>query len=371
MDRYMMKLKTLALLALLLIFAVSCDGLKMTKNIFETSERAKYERRFSGSDSLMMLWKNDFSAALSTQLQIPDGFSAKTFVNPGPPHALAYSLDLKKGDRLVIEVSPLDPERKIFVDMFDESKSVESSKSQIIENGIFSENINTSANYKVVIQSEIEYAGSFALKIDTQPSLSFPVVGKGNADVQSFWGASRDGGARSHEGLDIFAARGTYVVAAADGYVTRTGDQGLGGKQVWLRDGIFGNALYYAHLDSIIAESGKKVKIGDTLGQVGNTGNAKGGPTHLHFGIYSTGGAVDAYPFIRKRPIPKTFKNTLKKFTTIKPDTNLRKGPGTSYESIATPEKETPIKILSSNGDWYHIKTTDGTQGFVNSERLK
>ncbi len=94
-----------------------------------------------------------------------------------------------------------------------------------------------------------------------------------------------DGGNRNHEGVDIFAAKGTPVVAVANGFVTRTGNQGLGGKQVWLRDSSSGNAYYYAHLDSILTESGKQVRINDTLGFVGNTGNAAGGSPHLHFGI--------------------------------------------------------------------------------------
>ncbi len=128
------------------------------------------------------------------------------------------------------------------------------------------------------MQPEIGATSDFSLKVYKEPVYTFPVADKGNAAVQSFWGAARDGGRRSHEGIDIFAPRGTPVVAAVEGHVSSTGNRGLGGKQVWLRDSERGNSLYYAHLDSIIARPGMRVSPGDTLGLVGNTGNARTTP---------------------------------------------------------------------------------------------
>ncbi len=75
------------------------------------------------------------------------------------------------------------------------------------------------------------------------------------------------------------------MAVLANGRIGFTGEKGLGGKQVWLRDTKRGQSLYYAHLDSIAKTSGS-VKTGDTLGFVGNTGNARTTPPHLHFGIY-------------------------------------------------------------------------------------
>lgn len=351
------------LLIVFSLFAISCDGLKMPKNIFDTSERAKYERRFSGSDSLMTNWKNDFASASTNKLKISDGFVMRVFTNDPNFSALGYSLDLKKGDQLVIKISPAT-EQKIFLDIFEVKAGVESSESEIFKNGKFSKMIENDGFYKIILQPEINFTGNFDLKIFTQPSLSFPVAGKGNRDVQSFWGADRDGGDRSHEGLDIFAARGTPVVAAADGFILRTGDQGLGGKQVWLREGIAGNSLYYAHLDSVMTESGNRVKVG-------NTGNAKGGATHLHFGIYSAGGAVDAYPFIRTRKVPSDLNSEITNFTKIKKGSNIRTGPALENEIAFTVPTEITAKILAGDGDWFHIKMSDGKEGFVNVGRLK
>lgn len=367
----MIRLKIPLFLLFLIFILQSCDGLKMKQILFETSDRAKYERQFTGSDSLMTIWKNQYSAALNNQLKIEDGYSVQAKANPKELNALGYLMQLKKGDLLVIETQTCKPEAKIFVDVFEQLSNGENSKSKIIENGKFTKSIENNGWYKIIVQPEIELNENFYLKIYSQPSFIFPVAGKGNKDAQSFWGADRDGGSRSHEGVDIFASRGTPVVAATDGFVSRTGNQGLGGKQVWLRDGVLGNSLYYAHLDSVIAQTGQQVKVGDTLGLVGNTGNAKGGATHLHFGVYSTGGATDAYPFIRKREIPAYSKTALPQFKFIKAGSNLRSGPGTKFDIINNIENETAINILAGNKNWFHIKTSDGKEGFINSGRLK
>ena len=82
----------------------------------------------------------------------------------------------------------------------------------------------------------------------------------------------------------------------------------LGLSYVWLYDARRGQALYYAHLDSQIVQAGVQVDVGDTLGLVGNTGNARSTSPHLHFGIYRHGeGALDPLPFIdtRRRTRPR------------------------------------------------------------------
>lgn len=362
------------IIILILSAIISCDGLKMPRNIFETSERVKYERSFSGADSLLVKWKSNFSSAANNQLNIADDFVSTVSVSNSDISALGYSLELKKGDKLIVEAKTENLAPKIFVDIIDKNSGSDKTESHIIKNQMFTKIAENSGIYKIVIQPEIDYRGTFQLKIYTQPSLGFPVAGKGNSSVQSFWGASRDGGGRSHEGIDIFASRGTPVVAIADGFVTRTGNQGLGGKQVWLRDGLLGNSYYYAHLDSILTESGKKVKTGDTLGLVGNTGNAKGGATHLHFGIYTSRGAVDPYPFVRKRSVPSDPKNsTIKNYSEryIKAGSNLRTGPGTQYDIVSNIGSKTSVKVLSFSGSWYHVKVQNGAEGFITAARLE
>jgi murein DD-endopeptidase MepM/ murein hydrolase activator NlpD len=117
--------------------------------------------------------------------------------------------------------------------------------------------------------------------------------------VGSSFGSARDSGRRRHEGIDIFAPRGTPVIAAVDGWVTRQTSNRLGGKVVWLWAPARRVSLYYAHLDEHAVTPGERVTAGDIIGYVGNTGNARHTPAHLHFGVYAAlAGAVDPSPFV-------------------------------------------------------------------------
>lgn len=154
-----------------------------------------------------------------------------------------------------------------------------------------------------------------------KPTLVFPVAGL-KAKIGSFWGAVRDGGKRKHEGIDIFAAKNTPVVAVTDGIISAVGNGGIGGKTVWLRSTGSKYSYYYAHLDTQLVRRGQRVKKGQILGRVGNTGNARNTPPHLHFGVYTSRGAVDPLPYVKgtkKMPIPPAAKKTtpaVKKKTT-------------------------------------------------------
>jgi murein DD-endopeptidase MepM/ murein hydrolase activator NlpD len=129
-------------------------------------------------------------------------------------------------------------------------------------------------------------------------SLVFPVAGK-KSFVGSFWGAVRDGGKRKHEGIDIFARKGTPVVAICDGIIVSKGSTPRGGKVLWLQSTTHPMTVYYAHLDQHKAKSGQFVRKGEVIGTVGNTGNARYTPAHLHFGIYKYTGAVNPLPYVK------------------------------------------------------------------------
>jgi murein DD-endopeptidase MepM/ murein hydrolase activator NlpD len=114
-------------------------------------------------------------------------------------------------------------------------------------------------------------------------ALASPVRGVRAASVRSTFGARRSGG-RRHQGADIFAPRGTPVVSAHDGLVVHVGTNPLGGIVVHTL-GRRGVLCYYAHLDRVApgVHAGLPVSEGTVLGTVGNTGNARTTPPHLHF----------------------------------------------------------------------------------------
>ena len=136
-------------------------------------------------------------------------------------------------------------------------------------------------------------------RLPAPESLPVPVDDVVAGRIADTFGAPR-GRDRTHQGVDIFATRGTDVVSATRGVVSSVREGGLGGRQVWVL-GPAGQRHYYAHLDDWAPglAAGDVVDEGSVLGTVGDTGNARGTPPHLHYGIYGDGGAIDPLPLLR------------------------------------------------------------------------
>jgi murein DD-endopeptidase MepM/ murein hydrolase activator NlpD len=150
--------------------------------------------------------------------------------------------------------------------------------------------------YHVLVQADGTGVGGYDLTLELGAALPFPVVGAQVDAIRSPFGASRDAGRRNHEGVDIFVRRLTPVLAVAAGRAMPRQDA-LGGNTVWLNTP--GTSYYYAHLDRVAVKDHQPVKVGDVLGYVGNTGNADGMPSHLHFGVYRWGREpVDPLPLL-------------------------------------------------------------------------
>jgi len=110
-----------------------------------------------------------------------------------------------------------------------------------------------------------------------------------------------------HHGDDIFGTLGQPLLAVAAGTVFSVGWNDIGGNRLWLRDSQ-GNEFYYAHLSAFspLAVNGAQVHAGDVLGFMGQTGDARGTPVHLHFEIHPVGllplgydGAVDPTSYLQ------------------------------------------------------------------------
>jgi len=100
--------------------------------------------------------------------------------------------------------------------------------------------------------------------------------------AQTGFGAPRVG--HKHKGVDIFAKSGTPVISASKGIVIYTGVLSLGGNVVVVLGPAF-KTHYYAHLKTTDTRLGMILNNGDPIGTVGNTGNAKNTPSHLHYSI--------------------------------------------------------------------------------------
>ena len=131
---------------------------------------------------------------------------------------------------------------------------------------------------------------------DEVEEMPIPVLtGVAVRNLTKNFGDPRGDGTREHEGLDIMAPKGTFIVSPTDAVVTGTGTGSNSGKYVYTANP-GGERFAYMHLDSIEVKRGDVLEPGDLIGTVGNTGNASGGATHLHFEIRDGRKVTDPYP---------------------------------------------------------------------------
>ncbi|MEO6284741.1 MAG: M23 family metallopeptidase [Dyadobacter sp.] len=289
--------------------------------------------------------------------------------------AQAIRMKIPEGRKLVITPlrDALDSTSKLFVELYRIKTNGKPQRLDYLTDNTFSITYNNEEQdtLLLLLQTGLNQELTVSLSLTTLPSLAFPVANHNMSDVISFWGADRDGGIRAHEGVDIRAKRGTPVVAAENGFVTQTCTNNLGGKIVFLSSMGSPYSLYYAHLDSQLVSVGARVLKGDTLGLVGNTGNAITTAPHLHFGIYSRGsGAVNPLPFIndKKEKIPGLPEKSRWLGTTvrIKKKANL-------FSSAQLQESEwitalpagTVARVVGEMAKGFRIKLENGTIGYI------
>jgi len=112
--------------------------------------------------------------------------------------------------------------------------------------------------------------------------------------------------------------------------------------------------------------------VGDTLGYLGNTGNAITTVPHLHFGIYTRKGAIDPLPFVRTRErkeIKLTVPSAMGFITSLK--ANVRKEPNSKSLNLNTIKRQDTIKIMGRTVNWYHVALSNGSKGFIHESLIK
>lgn len=329
-----------------------------------------------GESALTRDWEAAGRLALAEPLPVSLPYAEEGYISPDAPEAAGYRFRLQRGRRLTVEVSVGSGEpTRVFVDLYrvpadpaDPMRPVFSAESPV---EAFSHEPWRGGEFVLRLQPELLRGGSYSVTLGLEAQLAFPVEGHGPESVHSRFGASRDGGQRSHRGVDIFARRGTPVLAASAGRVNRVRDTRIGGKVVWVRDPVRNASVYYAHLDRQFVQDGQEVQPGDTVGFVGNTGNARTTPPHLHLGLYRRGeGAVDPFPFIDpvRAMVPERTVDTerLGAWNRVgNGGVRLRTAPGSRGDVVRELERHVPLRVLAGSGSFFRARLPDGTTGYV------
>ncbi len=324
--------------------------------------------------ALGRLWSRAAARALDEAPPVEAPFRESGYLDSSRPDAVGYRFDARVGQRLTFQVR-LDPPTNtlLFLDLFrvpedsaDAPVPVASADSGALR---LVHEPERDGEYIVRVQPELLRGGRYILTATAEPTLAFPVSGSGVAGVRSFFGDPRDGGSRDHHGIDIFARRGTPVIAATAGVVRSMRTTPIGGRVVWLRDAVRSQSIYYAHLEEQWVERGQRVEPGDTLGLVGNSGNAITTPPHLHFGIYRRGpGPTDPIPFLRPlgtEPPPLFAADPGGWRRVATQELRLRAGPSRAAPELDRLDREIPLRVLAVAGDWLRVELPGGRRGFV------
>ncbi|HEX2960807.1 MAG TPA: M23 family metallopeptidase [Ignavibacteriales bacterium] len=373
-------MKNLSYLLLSLSIIAGCSTI--TK-VFKTgSPRDKYEEKMRQAGLLETAmgraWMLEGEKALEDSVTAILPYKEEGYFFADKAQAAGFRFSLKRGENLKISVEKDTTEKfLIFAELFildKETKRAE--RVEFAEKGLIEHAADEDGTYILRLQPELLKGGHYFLTIKAGPSLSFPVAGKDARAIGSVFGDRREGGIRRHEGVDIFAHRDTPVLSASNGLVIRVGEDRLGGKIVLISN-LKNLSFYYAHLDSQLVNAGTYVKEGETIGLVGNTGNARNTPPHLHFGVYSSGhGAINPYPFIynlQKEPeSPELSTNTLGELARVKSQKALLRQSMEKGSRVIMPlERNSVLTVQAASRNSYRVELPDGRRGFISNPVLE
>lgn len=303
--------------------------------------------------------------------------------------AIAYRVSLREGQRFRATLRADGLSALLFLDLFE----VTGDTAQLFTHRATADSLappdsaialltvaheaDRDGEFVLRLQPELLRTGRYELTMEVEPMLAFPVEGRGNSAIQSLFGVARDGGRRAHHGIDIFAPRGTPVLASTAGTVRSVSPNNLGGNVVWLSDEARGQSLYYAHLDSHAVTQGQRVQAGDTLGFVGNSGNARTTAPHLHFGIYRRGrGPIDPLRYVQRvsaRP-PAIAADTARlgrAAVTIARESTMRIAPGARDSVVRRIPRATVLRVMGASSNSYRVQLDDGTPGYVSAGAIR
>jgi len=378
----MHRISSLSLTVALGLLLSSCGGAGGHDSYlgYTPHERYAHGLRSAGlvNTALGIDWFAAAERALEEPVEISPPYSEISYLDAAEAGAVGYLVSLRRGQRITASFElDTDTEFQVFLDMFVMPTGARTTP-VLLESADSNSNsveyvARRDGDYVVRIQPELLRGGRYTVTVQVGGSLDFPVADHDHAAILSDWGDWRAGG-RIHEGVDIFAPRGTPVLAATDGTIRSTRPNNLGGKVIWLRDRL-GRSQYYAHLDSLAVRRGDRVSVGDTIGFVGNTGNARTTPPHLHFGI-ARRGWFDPEPALDPPSVaPQPFAgDSLLIGSIVRASVNrtrVREQPAARARAVANLDLHTPLTVIAGSGRWYRVATPDGNQGFVETRLVE
>lgn len=362
--------KNIALLFLLsfslLLFSACDTGFK--RLFSKQTPREKYiDQLKKRSSESSVAWEATAKFALRNPVNIPAPYAENGYFSGKFTDAVAFRFSAKAGQAVNIKLQQTgNPALTTFTDLWDanDTSALELLESADTTLNKISHNSTRDQDYIFRMQPAAADSGRYELTITLAPMLDFPIAADTKSNIGSLWGVDRDAGARRHEGIDIFAKKGSNAVAVADGYISRTGETNLGGKVVWLRPSQQNFSVYYAHLDSQLVSPGQFVKAGQPVGFVGNTGNARHAPAHLHFGIYTRNGAVNPLAFVQQVDIPGKLANrSLNETYSVTGKTNFYRAP-VKKENFALVSAGN-VRTEAYTGAYLRVILPDSTRAFI------
>lgn len=352
-----------------------CQGFNPVKDMFQPqSPYEKYVESLRKAGLLRTAMARDWIAAgqrvFNDSILVHAPFSESGYFPASATEARSYRFTVRQGQVLTVETSAKSKSgARLFFDLFlknDDAWDRFDSPDSTLR---FSQEFTSDEECLLRLQPELLAKVYYSVAISITPALRNPVYGASNRWIGSFYGDPRDEGKRLHKGVDIFAIKGTPVLAPAAGEITRVELTRLGGKVVWLRDDERHQSYYFAHLDSQMVKPGMHVFRGHVVGLVGKTGNARHTAPHLHFGIYTDESKNPLYYILQAKTArcDSVADTTFHRhpFKVKRKQTALMAGASTRLPLRAHLSKDTYLTAIAESGQWYRVALPDNTEGYV------
>ncbi len=364
---------------LALFLAASCGVYALIQDfsLLDPERHAAYITESVGYETLS--WGMAGKAALAKTAAIRLPFREVGFIRAMNPAAAIYRFEARRGQtlRATLQSASADSAKTfLFLLEFADSRT-DSLVHVMTERGFeLAYEPPHTCTLLLHVHTQLVHDGRYVLQVESEASLTFPVAGKDSRAILCPFGARRAGGTRKHMGVDIFANRGTPLVAAVDGYIERVGSDPLGGRVIWLKDARRDLHLYYAHLDKQLVRRRTWVRAGDTIGTVGNTGNAHSVESHLHFGIYTRQkGYIDPFPYIDQKAEPPVIAATdvrrLGSWSRAADKAILRRTIHPTAPACGRVHPHSALQVIDTIDNWLHVYLADGSDGYLPRQKAE